>query len=467
MPLQDIYPLANGLRTDHPIPDLPFVDDSHIPVHDGPGVEAIGRHHGTGTWGRHDRTRDGGWVAFTTDSIQPQAGWVVRWHPEFGRSVTLYSDNDAASVHSVLDRDVLLFRAGGYWWDGVHWYRPSQIFDRASENYVRRRVPAAATVTAADLLQTGGEARRGRVYGIDQIDPDTSPPVESWLDDLAAWAASREDGARPLAACVVAVSAPELGTDQLIGLPQVAQIGGLAPSTLRAYISRKEGDVPQPQARFAGGRSMWARPVAQEWAELRNRSSENVRTAVSTQVGELAVTTGLAEIWATFTRLFKASLWDDPANRKRWALRWRTPAAVDEVARGLGWQVAAGLESIVPFESLGVTVRQAFLDEFATAQEGRESVGAAPLPFYGISRHVAKMLDWLIRHKPSTASYTISEIIGEAERRLHIPREVCEHSIATALSLDGQLDRDAREEFLGRVFTPVGDRPAPPPVRLT
>src|SRR5262249_49929890 len=34
-----LRPLANGTRTDHPVPDLPFVDDSHLPLDEGP--EAI------------------------------------------------------------------------------------------------------------------------------------------------------------------------------------------------------------------------------------------------------------------------------------------------------------------------------------------------------------------------------------------------------------------------------------------
>ena len=35
--------VANGLRTDHPIPGLPFADDAHIPVEDSAAIEAIGR----------------------------------------------------------------------------------------------------------------------------------------------------------------------------------------------------------------------------------------------------------------------------------------------------------------------------------------------------------------------------------------------------------------------------------------
>jgi hypothetical protein len=70
--------------------------------------------------------------------------------------------------------------------------------------------------------------------------------------------------------CVVTVSAPDLTGDQLVGVSELAEIGGVAASTLRAYISRGEGDVPQPQATVSG-RSVWSRLVAAEWAERRRR----------------------------------------------------------------------------------------------------------------------------------------------------------------------------------------------------
>ncbi|MGH3827772.1 MAG: hypothetical protein ACRDQX_11460, partial [Pseudonocardiaceae bacterium] len=55
----------------------------------------------------------------------------------------------------------LLFRSGGYWWDGTTWYRPSQVWDGASEEYVARPVPAATTVTATDLLDPAISAVAG------------------------------------------------------------------------------------------------------------------------------------------------------------------------------------------------------------------------------------------------------------------------------------------------------------------
>ena len=70
-------PVANGLRTDHPTPGLPFVDDSHIPVEDGEAIEAVGRNKGDGMWGREDdcSTYGGtGWIAFTTDPSRHDLG---------------------------------------------------------------------------------------------------------------------------------------------------------------------------------------------------------------------------------------------------------------------------------------------------------------------------------------------------------------------------------------------------------
>ena len=63
----------------------------------------------------------------------------------------------------------LLFRSGGYWWDGNGWYRPGQVWDAAREEYYRRPVPASATVTAADMLRTGDAARR-RVLAVADVD---------------------------------------------------------------------------------------------------------------------------------------------------------------------------------------------------------------------------------------------------------------------------------------------------------
>ncbi|MGW4033948.1 hypothetical protein ACWEFL_32415 [Streptomyces sp. NPDC004838] len=113
--MHTLRPLANGLRTDHPVPDLPFVDDSHIPLDDPRELEAVGRNRGDGRWGRYDLERQaGGWRAFTTDPLRHDLAWCVRHHPDHGRSVLLVRDADAAVMHTDWHGGPLLFRAGGY-----------------------------------------------------------------------------------------------------------------------------------------------------------------------------------------------------------------------------------------------------------------------------------------------------------------------------------------------------------------
>lgn len=481
--LYNFRAVANGLRTDHPIPDLPFVDDAHLPLDDPHALEAVGRHRGTDMWGRQDRCTDGGWVAFTTDPTRHELGWCVRWHPLHGRSVILYRDSDIASVHMAYGGPALLFRSGGYWWDGTTWYRPSQVWDNPSEKYVARPVPAATTVTAAELLDpatiTAPTATDDRalapILQIGQVDLTTAPVIR-WAEHLTTWAVHRT-AHEPLNSCVVALSAPELTGAQLVGSAELAEIAGVAPSTLRAYISRDEGDVPTPQA-TVNGRSVWARPVAQEWAEARRRSPEGIRAAVATNHDTTSLPEGVAEVWQRFTRRFFSQLWENPAQRKRWALRWRNEAAARDLAQHLGWEIAADLDSLVPFDALASTIRHAVLDEFAAGQQldrdldhhrnpdqhrhlslarsitEERAIPSADAGFYGITPAVARMLDWLIRHNPTSASHTIGEIIGEAQRRLDIPHEVSEQSIRTALGLDSKLTPHVRDKFLELVFTP-------------
>jgi len=58
------------------------------------------------------------------------------------------------------------------------------------------------------------------------------------------------------------------------------------------------------------------------------------------------------------------------------------------------------------------------------------------------------------------AGYAISEIIGDAEGRLAVPRHVTEQTIQTALDLDGGMN-DYLDEFLSRVLIPATTPPPP------
>jgi hypothetical protein len=436
--------VGNGSGTDHPIPDLPFVNDAHLPLDDPDAIEAIGRGAGDGMWGRTDRCKDGGWVAFTTDPMNKELGWVVRWHPEHGRSVVLYRDEDTSSAYMTYEDEPLLFRAGGYWWDGTRWYRPSQIFDRARESYTVRPVPAALTISAADLLDNA-DADRGRLLQVGEVDLEQHPYAQAgrrWRDDLALWADRRGDG-RHLAGCVVQLTAPELAADQLLGVTEMAETAGIGASTLRAYLARGEGEVPLPQA-TVGGRSMWSRPVADDWAEVRRRSSDGIAGTMAAEDHE-RLSVGVRELWESFTKSFVMDLWERAGIRKRFALRWRTATAVRDLAHDLAWTVAASLDRIVPMTDLGSSVRSAILWEFAEWQRLRDG----ETDFYAIGKQEARMLDWLIRHDPTRAAVVVAEVVGEAERKLGIPPALSDRSLRTALSLDGKLpDKGAYEQFM-------------------
>ncbi|MCD9146147.1 hypothetical protein LUZ16_29735, partial [Streptomyces albireticuli] len=409
-------------------------------------------------WGRGGRAQGGGWLAVTTDPIRHDLAWRVRYHPEHGRSVLIMRDDDAASMHTQWWGDVLLYRTGGYWWDGTTWYHPGQVWDGASERYDRRPVKAARTVTAAELLDDSADPAQGRVLTIANFDTEApeAPGADRWLDDLALWAARRKERGEeaPLSGCVVRLSAPELAGDQLLGAPDVAKLAGIAASTLRAYNSRGEGAVPPPQATVAG-RSMWARPVAEDWAEARRRSSDSVAATVASS-GKDTLPVGKADLRERFARTFYSLLWEHPERRKRWVLRHRNEAAVRQVSDELAWEVAAGLKDILPVEGLAATLRHAVLDEFASGLELYRSLHSEdedPV-FFGILHDVARMLDWFIRHHPNHARYVISEIIGDAERRMEIPRQISARSLRTALALDGKLDEKVMREYLDRVLPP-------------
>ncbi len=454
MTARHYQPIANGLRTDHPIPDLAFVDDQHIPVEDAEAIEAIGRHR-EDMWGRRDKTRDGGWVAFTTDPLRHDLAWLVRWHPEHGRTVAVYRDAHIADVHTDFYDTAILYRSGGYWWDGVIWYRPSQVWDRSTERFLHRPVPAARSVSAADLLTSTANASKAAVVSVLDLDPD-EPKVENWNDHLALWA-QRFPDLTALDRCVVKLSAPELAGEELLAVPELARIGALAASTVRAYLTRGQGDLPDPQA-VVGGRPMWSRPVAEDWAEQRSRDPEAVQRSVSVVAdsdprgqdgGGHPI--GIAGLWDRYTKVFTSQMWQNPRYRKRFAVRWRSETAAQEIARDLAWTAAAGIPRIVPVHDIATAVQMAILYEVTDLHHS-----SGPQPHsYGFSFHVTKSLDWLIRYAPDAAASCINGAIGEAKDKLGIDNAVMQRTIRAELSMHGELTPQARRDFLDRVFPPA------------
>jgi hypothetical protein len=67
---------------------------------------------------------------------------------------------------------------------------------------------------------------------------------------------------------VVSLSAPELCADQLIDTRKLAELLGVRPASVAAYLHR--GRLPQPVARIANS-PVWARPVLARWIANRGR----------------------------------------------------------------------------------------------------------------------------------------------------------------------------------------------------
>jgi hypothetical protein len=150
-------------------------------------------------------------------------------------------------------------------------------------------------------------------------------------------------------------------------------------------------------------------------------------------------------------RLLRLGLWDRDSDRKRFALPWRTKAAVREVAHDVAWTAAASLDRIVPSATLARRSAPPCCSSSPT--------GSARCPTkevsYPINHAITRMLDWLIQHQPEQARAVVAEIVGEAERALSIPPAITGYSLRQALALDGEVpDENAYAEFLDLVLPP-------------
>ncbi|MYZ40797.1 hypothetical protein GT002_38260, partial [Streptomyces sp. SID4917] len=116
--------------------------------------------------------------------------------------------------------------------------------------------------------------------------------------------------------------------------------------------------VPPPQA-VVGRRSLWARPVAEEWAEQRRIVAEG---PVASALDTAGLSPGAADTQQAFSRMFFDQLWQRPEIRQRWSTRHRTEDEVRQVADELGRAVAARLDDILPADALAATLARALLD---------------------------------------------------------------------------------------------------------
>ncbi|MFD4529929.1 hypothetical protein ACFWP7_39710 [Streptomyces sp. NPDC058470] len=382
--------LANGAGTDHPVPGLPFADDTHLPA--GPTTPGPAR-----------PTR-------ITDPDRPDLMWIIHAHPHLGRTVLLYEAGpDSAGPWHGHTAQPLVTRTGGYWWDGTNWFRPPQLWDAATGAVEQQAVPAAVTVTAADLLQDPrADAGAGQLHQVDDLGtPSDAWQGAPWLHDLARWAAHRATSPDrpPLNRCVLTLTAPELAGDQLIGTPALAAAAAISPSALRAYISRGQGAVPEPQA-LVGNRPMWSRPVAENWAAHRRRPAADRWPA---QRERPVLAAGAEPIRQQLTPVLYAALWEDPERRARWVLRHRTAHAVRQVAEDLAHLAADRLQETVPAQALAEVLTQAAIANFGAGQPRSDGV--------------AQVLGWLTRNHPQLAEQTTATVADHASLQFGTPHD--------------------------------------------
>lgn len=455
-----IQPVANGIRTDHPYPNLPFVDDSHIPIDDPSSIEKIGRIEEDGTWGRKDADRSTGeWIAFTTDPHNYAYGWLVQYHPEHGRSVLLYRDTSLAYQSWWQDRP-LLTRSGGYWWDGTSWYRPAQVMDRAAEGCARRRVPHPSTVTAADVLAASrirsqvatasNTASWGRVHKVARFEA-ASVPDEQWRNDLAQWAEqqkSRAD-ALPLNRCVIELNAPELS--QLLSVEDIAGQTGESADRLRKDFDRDYPEaLPSPQA-TVDGHPRWSRPVVQDWREERRRDSpEDILTG-----NESGPSSAVSALWARLTTNFTEDLQHRTGNGgflQRVLSSVTGPAPTRDTAPELAWTAALQAEDMLPpLEPTIHVIEQAVLREFATAPAPPGGVRELDL-----TEPTGRLLVWFVEHMPRSVPALFGAIVGEADRREVVAREVAINTLRSTVLFESgkRFDTDTLKQFLDACLPP-------------
>ncbi|MGW6489651.1 hypothetical protein [Streptomyces sp. NPDC055056] len=459
--MSSIRPVANGLRTDHPVPGLPFINDERLPLDNPDAIERTGRNQGEGLWGRTDSLPQGGWVAFTTETKNRAYAWAVHQHPTYGRTVLLIHDQDMSSLHHdwMYGHNGFLYRHGGYWWDGTAWHRPGQVMDRAYEDFDARPVKDAVTLTAADLLDHPGEPGNARIRKIaDFTAPDK--PVPNWRDHLALWAQSRQPDSLPLDCCVIDLQAPELEPARLVDRPGLAQVAGLAVDDL-PHPKYGRRNLPAPQIESADG-LRWSRPVARDWAEEHRRANgpQKLLSGVTTFGTEQPL--GLVADHNHLTKIICDSL-EDAASRpeKRSPGRGKTKKH-EESAAQLAWWPAVALsdatDGFIPVAALSTTLVEAIVGGLADDVARAGKANRAPA-LGDIRTDVIKLLDWYILREPGGASALFGEICLMARLRLELePKEVGD-LLRRSLHLKSELDSKTVDALLDLTLPPSAKNP--------
>ncbi|WP_405969048.1 hypothetical protein OG496_00540 [Streptomyces sp. NBC_00988] len=459
--MSGIHPVANGLRTDHPVPGLPFINDERLPLDNPDAIERTGRNQGEGLWGRTDSLPGGGWVAFTTETKNRAYAWAVHQHPAYGRTVLLIRDQDMSDLHHawMYGHNGFLYRHGGYWWDGAAWHRPGQVVDRAYEGYDARPVKDAVTVAAIDFLARPVEPGNARIAKIADF---TAPkePLPHWREHLALWAASRRPGSLPLDRCVIDLKAPELEPAHLVDRTGLTQIAGLALDDL-PHPKYGRSSLPVPQTETADEGPRWSEPVARDWTEEHHRTHGPQALLSGTTVFGSQQPLGLVADHNRLTKIICDSLEDaDGRKTKRGLGRGKTK--YEESAAQLAWWPAVALsdntDGFIPVSALRTTLIEAVIGGLAddVARAGKTTKIGVSLG--DIRQDVVKLLDWYILREPGGTPVLFGEICLIARLRLGLePRDVGD-LLRRSLHLDSQLDGETIDALLVLALPPSATR---------
>lgn len=452
-----IHPVANGLRTDHPVPGLPFINDERLPLNDPDAIERTGRNQGEGLWGRTDSLDGGGWVAFTTEPKNRAYAWAVHYHPEHGRTVLLIHDEDMSDLHHewVHGHNGFLYRHGGYWWDGTTWHRPSQVMDWAFECCDARPVQDAITITAADLMARPGTPANADVAKIAGF-AASKEPLHNWRDHLALWAERRPNGSRPLGQCVVDLRAPELESARFVDRAGLARIAGMDPDDL-PHPERERRDLPPAQIETSDG-PRWSEPVARDWAEQHRRTNGPRALLTGTTVFGTAQPCGLVADHNRLTKIIQDSLEDSRSGKRRVGL---ANESLEETASTLAWWSAVALtggsNSMIPVSALRTTLIEAVLGGLADRVKTTRARGKTEVSLGDIRTDVVKLLVWYIQRKPDRLPGLFGEICLLARLRLGLPPEKVGRLLRRSLHLDSALDGKTVDALLDLALPPSAE----------
>ncbi|WP_326680935.1 hypothetical protein [Streptomyces sp. NBC_01237] len=463
-----LRPVANGTRTDYPVPGLPFINDERLPLSNPDAIERTGRNQGKGLWGRTDPTAAGGWVAFTTEPKNPAYAWAVHHHPDYGRTVLLIRDGDQGDLHHYwkYDHDGFLHRSGGYWWNGKRWYRPSQVWDSAFEHYDLRPVDEPTTVTAADLLSSSGKPENGRVEKIASF-TGAGNPLPGWEDHLALWAQLRasQPGARPLEDCVVDLRTPELERAKLIGRTGLAEAAGISVEDLPDPRYGR-GDLPVPQHENAEDGMWWSVPVAQDWAEhYRRKNGPEALLSASTVYGSTQPV-GLVADHDRLRRMFHDDLTSRRQKGKKPLRPYMEGESAQEAADALAWGAAASFmyghdQGFVPHGILRDVLVAAILRSLMEDVEDGVGYGKKVEDLFlgDLPLSTVKLLSWYIQRQPGSTAGIFGEVCLSARTRLGLRPLQVGRLLRRSLRFDSSLDVEMIDALLAMTLPPSAKDP--------